>query len=66
MPILTAGKTRVQKVFPLTDEGREATAAFLQDAFNADPDRWKNCPSMMDSDPWEPPAAEAEPDKPKE
>ena len=56
----------VQKVFPLTDEGREATAAFLQDAFNADPDRWKNCPSMMDSDPWEPPAAEAEPDKPKE
>lgn len=57
---------RVQKVFPLTDEGREATAAFLQDAFNADPDRWKNCPSMMDSDPWEPPAAEAEPDKPKE
>ena len=26
----------------------------------------KNCPSMMDSDPWEPPAAEAEPDKPKE
>ena len=38
----------------------------LQDAFNADPDRWKNCPSMMDSDPWEPPAAEAEPDKPKE
>ena len=36
---------RVQKVFPLTDEGREATAAFLQDAFNADPDRRKNCPS---------------------
>ena len=56
----------MQKVFPLTDEGREATAAFLQDAFNADPDRWKNCPSMMDSDPCEPPAAEAEPDKPKE
>jgi len=27
---------RVQKVFPLTDEGREATAAFLQDAFNAE------------------------------
>ena len=57
---------RVQKVFPLTDEGREATAAFLQDAFNADPDRWKSCPSMMDSDPWEPPAAETETDKPKE
>ena len=35
---------RVQKVFPLTDEGREATAAFLQDAFNADPDRWKKLP----------------------
>ena len=45
---------RVQKVFPLSDEGREAAAAFLQDAFNAEPERWKNCPSMMDCDPWEP------------
>ena len=56
---------RVQKVFPLSDEGREAAAAFLQDAFNAEPERWKNCPSMMDCDPWEP-AAEDEPDEPKE
>ena len=56
---------RVQKVFPLSDEGREAAAAFLQDAFNAEPERWKSCPSMMDCDPWEP-AAEDEPDEPKE
>ena len=56
---------RVQKIFPLSDEGREAAAAFLQDAFNAEPERWKNCPSMMDCDPWEP-AAEDEPDEPKE
>ena len=56
---------RVQKVFPLSDEGREAAAAFLQDAFNAEPERWKNCPSMMDCDPWEP-AAEDKPDEPKE
>jgi len=55
---------RVQKVFPLSDEGREAAAAFLQDAFNAEPERWKNCPSMMDCDPWEP-AAEDKPDEPK-
>lgn len=56
---------RVQKVFPLSDEGREAAAAFLQDAFNAEPERWKSCPSMMDCDPWEP-AAEDESDEPKE
>lgn len=49
---------REQKVFPLTDEGRAAAAQCLQDAFSADPEHWKNCPDMMDCDPWEPPEAE--------
>ena len=49
---------RVQEVFPLSDEGRTAAARCLQQVFDADPDRWKNCPDMMDCDPWEPPAAE--------
>ena len=49
---------RVQQVFPLTDEGRAAAAQCLQDAFNAEPDRWKHCPDMMDCDPWEPPVEE--------
>ena len=49
---------RMQQVFPLTDEGRAAAAQCLQDAFNAEPDRWKHCPDMMDCDPWEPPAEE--------
>ena len=48
----------MQQVFPLTDEGRAAAAQCLQDAFNAEPDRWKHCPDMMDCDPWEPPAEE--------
>ena len=60
MFICTVTEARV-----MSDEGREAAAAFLQDAFNAEPERWKNCPSMMDCDPWEP-AAEDEPDEPKE
>ena len=56
---------RAQKVFPLSDDGRAAAAQCLQDAFNAEPERWKNCPDMMDCDPWEPPAEPAE-EKPEE
>ena len=37
-----------------------AAASCLEDAFNADPERWKNCPDMMDCDPWTPPAPEPE------
>ena len=63
---LTPGKEmtdpalRRQEIFPLTDEGRAAAASCLEDAFNADPERWKNCPDMMDCDPWTPPAPEPE------
>ena len=47
---------RRREVFPLTDEGRAAAAQYLQDAYDAAPERWNNCPDMMDCDPWEPPA----------
>ena len=36
------------------------TVDYWPDAFNADPERWKNCPDMMDCDPWTPPAPEPE------
>ena len=57
---MTDPALRRQEIFPLTDEGRAAAASCLEDAFNADPERWKNCPDMMDCDPWTPPAPEPE------
>lgn len=47
---------RRREIFPLTDEGRAAAAQYLKDAYEAEPERWNNCPDMMDCDPWEPPA----------
>ena len=47
---------RRREVFPLTDEGRAAAAQYLKGAYEAEPERWNNCPDMMDCDPWEPPA----------
>lgn len=43
-------------VFPLSDEGRAAAAKFLADCYELEPDRWKNRPSILDCDPWAPPA----------
>ena len=40
--------------------GSTATEQEALAAFNADPERWKNCPDMMDCDPWTPPAPEPE------
>ena len=33
-----------------------AKVAALKDAYEAEPERWNNCPDMTDCDPWEPPA----------
>ncbi len=55
---MTAPALRRQEVFPLNDAGRDAAAHCLEEAFQADPERWKNCPSMLDCDPWTPPADE--------
>ena len=37
-----------------------AKVAALKDAYEAEPERWNNCPDMMDCDPWTPPAPEPE------
>ena len=49
---------RRQEVFPLTEEGRLAVSRYLEDSFKADLDRWKQQPSILDCDPWAPPAPE--------
>lgn len=47
---------RSQAVFPFTDEGREAAAKYLSDAAANEPERWANRPSILDCEPWTPPA----------
>ena len=49
---------RRQEVFPLTEEGRLAVSRYLEDSFKADLDRWKQRPSILDCEPWAPPAPE--------
>ena len=44
---MTDPALRRQEIFPLTDEGRAAAASCLEDAFNADPERWKNCCQIL-------------------
>ena len=51
---------RRREVFPLSDEGRTAAAKCLEDAYNAEPERWKNTPSILDCEPWTPPAPDPE------
>ena len=47
-----------QMVFPLTDEGRAAAAEYLSSAYSADLALWKQRPSILDCEPWTPPAPE--------
>ena len=49
-----------REVFPLSDEGRTAAAQCMKEAFEAEPERWKNTPSILDCEPWAPPAPEEE------
>ncbi len=46
--------------FPFSDEGRQQAAAWLENTFVADEERWHNCPGILDCDPWQP--AEAQDD----
>ena len=43
---------RRREVFPLSEEGRAAAAQCLNDAFAAEPERWQDCPSALDCEPW--------------
>ena len=40
------------------EEGRTAVAQYLNDAYNAEPERWSAHPSILDCEPWTPPAPE--------
>ena len=37
---------------------RTAVAQYLNDAYNAEPERWSAHPSILDCEPWTPPAPE--------
>ena len=49
---------RRREIFPMTEEGRTAVAQYLNDAYNAEPERWSAYPSILDCEPWTPPAPE--------
>ena len=51
-----AGKTTSALLLATELAGRGAEVVVI----DADPERWKNCPDMMDCDPWTPPAPEPE------
>ena len=45
---------RRREIFPMTEEGRTAVAQYLNDAYNAEPERWSAHPSILDCEPWTP------------
>ena len=51
---------RRREVYPLSDEGRAAAAKYLAETYEADPERWKQRPSLLDCEPWTPPTPEEE------
>ena len=44
----------------LSDEGRAAAAKYLAETYEADLERWKQHPSLLDCEPWTPPTPEEE------
>ena len=53
---------RRRVIYPLSEEGRAATAQYLKDTYEADLPLWKQRPSLLDSEPWTPPAPEETPE----
>ena len=49
---------RRKEIYPLSDEGRTQAAEYLKQTYEAETDFWKNRPSILDCDPWTPPAPE--------
>ena len=39
---------------------RAAAAKYLAETYEADPERWKQHPSLLDCEPWTPPTPEEE------
>ncbi len=53
----------IQKVFPLDEDGRAAAQDFVNGCYDAEPERWQSCPSILDCEPWSAPEVNAEEDK---
>ena len=53
---------RRRVVYPLSEEGLTAAAQYLKDTYEADLSLWKQRPSLLDSEPWTPPAPEKTPE----
>lgn len=55
---MTDPELRRKEIYPLSDEGREEAAKYLGETYEAETEFWKNRPSILDCDPWTPPAPE--------
>lgn len=49
---------QLHKSFPFTEEGRKQAAAWLEETYYSDEEKWKVCPSILDCEPWTPPVEE--------
>ncbi|OLA23809.1 MAG: hypothetical protein BHW25_07175 [Faecalibacterium sp. CAG:82-related_59_9] len=69
--LLTPGKRKVpdpeggegaekEESILTVDVCRAAAAKYLAETYEADPERWKQHPSLLDCEPWTPPAPEEE------
>jgi antitoxin component HigA of HigAB toxin-antitoxin module len=45
---------RRREVFPLDEAGRAQVIALLREAYEAEEERWNNCPGILDCEPWAP------------
>ena len=57
---MTDPELRRKEIYPLSDEGREEAAKYLKETYEAETEFWKHRPSILDCDPWTPPAPEKE------
>ena len=51
---------RQSETFALDEEGLTAARGWIRSVYDADPDRWQTAPSILDCEPWTPPAQEQE------
>lgn len=57
---MTDPELRRKEIYPLSDEGREEAAKYLKETYEEETEFWKHRPSILDCDPWTPPAPEKE------
>lgn len=50
-----------RRVLPMTEAGRDEIETILRETFAAEEQAWKNCPGILDCEPWSPPAEENAP-----